>query len=68
MTDTSTTPIDPTDETVVEPIDLASIERDLAAVEAALPRLDDGSYWVHEVTGDPLPDELLAVNPVARRV
>lgn len=50
-----------------EPLDLTAIERDLAAVEAALPRLDDGSYWIDETTGDPIPDELLAADPVARR-
>lgn len=48
-------------------LDLAEIERDLAAVEAALPRLDDGSYWVDEITGDEIPDAVLADNPVARR-
>ena len=67
MTDTSATPIEPTDENAPEPIDLTAIERDLAAVEEALPRLDDGSYWVDDVTGEPLPDDLLAVDPVARR-
>jgi hypothetical protein len=50
------------------PPDLAVIERDLTAVEAALAALDDGSYWVDEVTGERLPDEVLAANPVARRV
>lgn len=50
-----------------EPVDLAAIERDLAAVEAALPGLDDGSYWVDEVTGTEIPDDVLAENPVARR-
>lgn len=50
-----------------EPLDLAAIERDLAAVEAALPRLDDGSYWIDESTGDPIPDSVLAADPVARR-
>ena len=48
--------------------DLAAIERDLTAVEAALAALDDGSYWIDEVTGEPIPDEVLAANPVARRV
>ena len=51
----------------VETIDLAAIERDLTAVEAALPRLDDGSYWVDEVTGAQIPDHVLTANPVARR-
>ena len=52
---------------IESPVDLAAIERDLAAVEAALPRLDDGTYWVDEVTGEPIPDEVLATDPVARR-
>jgi RNA polymerase-binding transcription factor DksA len=55
---------------VVEPaapeIDLDRIERDLAGVEAALRRLDDGSYWTDEVTGLTLDDALLAADPVAR--
>jgi RNA polymerase-binding transcription factor DksA len=49
------------------PVDLDRIERDLAGVEAALERLDDGTYWTDEVTGEPLSDELLAADPVARR-
>ena len=49
------------------PLDLARIERDLDGVEAALRRLDDGSYWTDEVTGAALPDELLEADPVARR-
>lgn len=56
-----------TDEPDSSPPDLAAIERDLTAVESALAALDDGSYWVDEVTGDPIPDEVLAANPVARR-
>ena len=56
-----------TDEFASSPPDLAAIERDLTAVESALAALDDGSYWVDEVTGDPIPDEVLAANPVARR-
>ena len=50
-----------------QPLDLAAIERDLDGVERALERLDDGSYWVDEITGEPLPDDLLAADPVARR-
>lgn len=50
-----------------EPLDLTVIERDLEAVEAALPRLDDGSYWVDEVTGEPIPDDVLAEHPATRR-
>ena len=47
--------------------DLDAIERDLAGVEAALRRLDDGTYWTDEVTGQPLPDDVLANDPTARR-
>lgn len=62
------TPTEPPVEHPSTPPDLAVIERDLTAVEAALTALDDGSYWVDEVTGEPIPDEVLADNPVARRV
>jgi hypothetical protein len=48
-------------------VDLDRIERDLAGVEAALTRLDDGTYWTDEVTGGALADDLLAADPVARR-
>ncbi len=49
------------------PVDLDAIESDLDAVEAALARLADGTYRVDEVTGAPLPDELLDRDPTARR-
>ena len=48
-------------------VDLDRVERDLAGVEAALERLDAGTYWTDEVSGAPLGDELLAGDPVARR-
>jgi RNA polymerase-binding transcription factor DksA len=48
-------------------IDLASITTDLDGVEAALTRLDDGTYWSDETTGAPIPDEVLAARPVTRR-
>jgi len=47
--------------------DLDRIERDLAGVETALQRLDAGDYWTDEVSGDPIPDETLIADPVARR-
>lgn len=50
------------------PLDLDAIERDLAGVEIALARLDAGTYWTDEVTGTPLPQDLLAANPTARRL
>jgi len=49
-------------------VDLGSIERDLAAVEMALSRLDDGTYFTDELTGEPIPDDLLAASPLVRRV
>lgn len=48
-------------------LDLDGIGRDLADVEAALARLDAGTYWTDEVTGGELPDDLLAERPTARR-
>lgn len=47
--------------------DLDQLERDLAGVEAALERLDAGTYWHDEITGTPIPDDTLANDPVARR-
>lgn len=49
------------------PVDLDRVERDLEGVEVALARLDAGTYWIDEITGAPLADELLAADPVARR-
>lgn len=49
-------------------LDLDAIERRLAGVEAALVRLEAGTYWTCEMTGQPLPDELLAADPTARRL
>lgn len=57
--------VTPTTERVA--IDLDRIERDLAGVETALQRLDAGTYWTDEVTGDPISDEALLADPVARR-
>jgi RNA polymerase-binding transcription factor DksA len=48
--------------------ELDRIEADLSGVEVALERLDAGTYWTCEVTGQPLPDSLLAADPVARRL
>ena len=50
------------------PIDLDRVESDLAGVETALARLDDGTYWTCEVTGAEIPDATLAADPTARRV
>jgi RNA polymerase-binding transcription factor DksA len=48
-------------------LDLDTIARDLAAVEEALARLDAGTYWSDEITGAPIPDDVLTVDPIARR-
>jgi hypothetical protein len=48
-------------------VDLDAIERDLAGVERALERLSDGTYWTDEVTGEPIPEHVLATDPTARR-
>jgi DnaK suppressor protein len=45
---------------------LEDIQRDLADVEDALRRLDEGTYGVCEVCGKPIPDERLEANPTAR--
>ena len=48
-------------------VDLDAIERDLTGVEVALSRLAEGTYWTDEVTGSPIPDHVLAADPIARR-
>ena len=50
-----------------EEVDLDVVERDLAAVEVALDRLTEGTYWTDEVTGEPIPEHVLADDPTARR-
>ena len=51
----------------VTEVDLDVIERDLAAVETALQRLSEGTYWTDEVSGEPIPEPVLAADPTARR-
>ena len=48
-------------------IDVVGIEADLDGVQAALTRLADGTYWTDEVTGTPIPADVLAADPLARR-
>ena len=59
MPDTTATPSDA--------VDLDAVERDLAAVEVALERLSEGTYWTDEVTGEPIAEQVLAADPTARR-
>jgi RNA polymerase-binding transcription factor DksA len=49
------------------PAELDQIEHDLADVDVALRRLDDGTYWTDEVDGTPIGDDVLEANPLARR-
>ncbi len=49
-------------------LDLDAIETDLADVEIALARLEAGTYWTCEISGQALPDEFLAGHPTARRL
>ena len=66
--DNEATPTEPTEPAAHSaPLDLDAIERDLADVEVALARLDAGTYWADEVTGDELSAVLLAAHPTARR-
>lgn len=50
-----------------ESIDLDRIEADLADVDTALQRLEEGTYWTCEITGAPIDDASLAENPTTRR-
>jgi len=50
-----------------ETIDLDAIEADLDAVQGALGRLAEGNYWTDEVTGAPIPVEVLDADPLIRR-
>lgn len=51
------------------PVDVAALdqlERDLDAVDAAIARLDDGTYGLDAATGAPIDDALLAEDPTRR--
>lgn len=54
-------------ESMSDALDLDAIDQDLTDVETALQRLDAGTYFVDEITGAPLSQELLNANPTARR-
>jgi RNA polymerase-binding transcription factor DksA len=45
---------------------LEQLESELAEIEAALVRLDEGTYGVDEVSGEPIDAERLAAYPQAR--
>jgi RNA polymerase-binding transcription factor DksA len=52
----------------LDAVDLDTIEQDLADVETALARLEAGTYWTCETTGQELPSDLLAAQPTARSI
>jgi RNA polymerase-binding transcription factor DksA len=45
---------------------LEQLERELAEIEAALQRLDQGTYGIDEITGEPIAPERLEAYPIAR--
>jgi RNA polymerase-binding transcription factor DksA len=45
---------------------LEQLESELAEIQAALRRIDEGTYGLDEVTGDPIPPERLEAVPTAR--
>jgi RNA polymerase-binding transcription factor DksA len=45
---------------------LEQLEGELAEIEAALQRLDDGTYGIDEVTGEPIDPARLDAYPIAR--
>jgi RNA polymerase-binding transcription factor DksA len=48
--------------------ELVRVQRELAEVDAALARVDDGTYGVSDVSGRPIPEERLRAVPYARRL
>ena len=44
-----------------------AIELDLNGVDAAMERLEKGTYFTDEITGVPLQSDFLTANPLARR-
>jgi RNA polymerase-binding transcription factor DksA len=62
-------PADSASDTFEREKDLSILERleaEMAEIEAALQRVDDGTYGVDEVTGEPIDPERLAALPTAR--
>jgi len=62
-------PADSASDTFEREKDLSILERledELAEIEAALQRIDEGTYGIDEVTGAPIDPERLAALPTAR--
>lgn len=47
---------------------LAQVRGELAEVDAALERVDAGTYGVSDISGEAIPDERLRARPTARRL
>ncbi len=62
----SSSAVSPSVSVGAERVDAGPIEQDLAAIDAALARLDAGTYGTCEVCGDALGDAVLSIDPVAR--
>jgi hypothetical protein len=56
------------DEPTADDPSLDQLADDLAGVEQALERLEDGSYWIDTVSGEPRTEEVPADDPTAHRV
>jgi len=52
----------------IDESELANVRAQLEEVDAALQRVEDGTYGVSEVSGEPIPDERLRAVPWARRL
>jgi RNA polymerase-binding transcription factor DksA len=71
MHDAAATPPEapaPVPDETTDLLDADQVARDLDGVELALARLDAGTYWTCEASGQPLPDHVLASDPTARRL
>lgn len=51
----------------MERSELRQLHAQLREVDAALARVDEGTYGVSEVSGEPIPDERLRARPTATR-
>lgn len=51
----------------MERSELRQVHAQLQEVDAALARVDEGTYGVSEVSGEPIPDERLRARPTATR-
>lgn len=52
----------------IDESELAHVRGQIDEIDAALQRVEDGTYGVSEVSGEPIPDERLRAVPWARRL